>query len=125
MPVRIFTIVDLPAPFSPMRAVTSPAFRRNATSWRARTPGNDFETPIKDRMGAAPPAMKFADVAKVTRTGMDQTAKTRTCARRIADRTGGDEQEGRPRPRDAGQGWIRRFWRILRCSTCRIRKARP
>src|SRR5258706_4586612 len=38
MPVRIFTIVDLPAPFSPMSATTSPAYAESRMSVRARTP---------------------------------------------------------------------------------------
>src|SRR5205807_3766423 len=35
--------VDLPAPFSPTRAWTSPALKSNETTLSARTPANDFE----------------------------------------------------------------------------------
>src|SRR5262245_8743759 len=41
-PVMILMSVDLPAPFSPTRACTSPARRSNETPFSARTPANDF-----------------------------------------------------------------------------------
>ena len=41
-PARIFISVDLPAPFSPTSACTSPAPTSNETPSSARTPGNDF-----------------------------------------------------------------------------------
>src|SRR5487761_2285263 len=41
-PARIFINVDLPAPFSPTRASTSPACNSRSTPSSARTPGNDF-----------------------------------------------------------------------------------
>src|SRR4051794_24840432 len=44
MPAMIFISVDLPAPFSPMRACTEPRFSRNWTSSSARTPGNSLRT---------------------------------------------------------------------------------
>src|SRR5262245_45918762 len=44
MPAMIFISVDLPAPFSPMRACTEPRFNLNRTSSRARTPGNSLRT---------------------------------------------------------------------------------
>ena len=52
-------MVDLPAPFSPISAVTSPALRPKLTSCRARTPGKDFETPVRDRTGAAAARVKI------------------------------------------------------------------
>ena len=39
-PARIFISVDLPAPFSPTSACTSPAITSNETPSSARTPGN-------------------------------------------------------------------------------------
>src|SRR3954452_15593908 len=54
MPVRILTIVDLPAPFSPIRAVTWPGKSVRWASCSARTPGNRFDTPARDRRGLTP-----------------------------------------------------------------------
>src|SRR5208282_1697732 len=53
MPVSILTSVDLPAPFSPTRAVTSPARKVRLTLCKARTPGKLLETPRSDRTGVA------------------------------------------------------------------------
>ena len=56
-PVMTLISVDLPAPFSPIRAWTSPARRVKSTSWSARTPGNDLVTPETARTsvpGVAP-----------------------------------------------------------------------
>jgi hypothetical protein len=39
MPVSTFTMVDLPAPFSPISAVTSPARSSSETPESAFTPG--------------------------------------------------------------------------------------
>src|SRR5260221_7637588 len=39
-PKRIFIKVDLPAPFSPIRAWTSPALRSKSTPFNACTPAN-------------------------------------------------------------------------------------
>src|SRR3954468_20252885 len=44
-PARIFIIVDLPAPFSPTIAWTSPARRSRSTPCRTCTPTNDFLIP--------------------------------------------------------------------------------
>src|SRR4051794_26301138 len=52
MPVRILTMVDLPAPFSPISAVTSPARSVRCALCRARTPGKRLETPVSARRGA-------------------------------------------------------------------------
>src|ERR1700730_6839218 len=51
MPVRIFTSVDLPAPFSPMRAVTWPECRSSWPSVRARVPPKDLEMFRRVRIG--------------------------------------------------------------------------
>ena len=40
----MFFTVDLPAPFSPASATTSPLETVNDTSWTAATPPNDFDT---------------------------------------------------------------------------------
>src|SRR5438132_1677793 len=50
-PPRIFTSVDLPAPFSPTSACTSPAFRSIETSSRARIAPNAFDACSSERMG--------------------------------------------------------------------------
>jgi hypothetical protein len=41
-PVMTLIRVDLPAPFSPTSACTSPGARSNDTPFSARTPANDF-----------------------------------------------------------------------------------
>ena len=51
MPMRIFMRVDLPAPFSPMRAWTSPGRRLKETALRTRTPGNDLSMSSISRTG--------------------------------------------------------------------------
>src|SRR5438132_4153551 len=50
-PPRIFTSVDLPAPFSPTSACTSPAFRSIETSSSARIAPNAFDACSSERMG--------------------------------------------------------------------------
>src|ERR671924_1911144 len=50
--------VDLPAPFSPTTACTSPGMTRSATSWLATTPGNLFVMP--DSSTAGTPAVASA-----------------------------------------------------------------
>src|SRR5579859_5150503 len=45
-PVRILMSVDFPAPFSPMRACTSPFRRWKSTPSRALTPGKLLEIPV-------------------------------------------------------------------------------
>src|SRR6267142_2995116 len=45
-PARMRMRVDLPAPFSPMRACTSPGNRSKPTFCRARTPGKDLSMPF-------------------------------------------------------------------------------
>src|SRR5262245_32934763 len=50
MPERSLISVDLPAPFSPQRAWTSPARRSNATFLSATTPGNFFVRPRASRI---------------------------------------------------------------------------
>src|SRR6516225_10017322 len=51
IPARIFISVDFPAPFSPIRATTSPAAISSSTASRAFTPGNDIEIPETFRAG--------------------------------------------------------------------------
>src|SRR3954447_4115752 len=46
--------VDLPAPFSPARACTSPGNSSRETSRRARTAPKDFETSFSASTGAGP-----------------------------------------------------------------------
>src|SRR5213594_528821 len=51
MPPRMRISVDLPAPFSPTRAWTSPASTSSETSCSARTPGKDLEILLISRSG--------------------------------------------------------------------------
>ena len=51
-PAKIFTSVDLPAPFSPIKACTSPGHSDSETSTRALTPANDLLTFCACRIGA-------------------------------------------------------------------------
>ena len=46
MPDRIFTSVDLPAPFSPMSAVTAPRGSSRLARSSARTPPNDLRMSV-------------------------------------------------------------------------------
>src|SRR5215471_15758049 len=50
-PDRIFSRVDLPAPFSPMKAWISPAPTSRSTDASACTPGNDFSIPVMRNNG--------------------------------------------------------------------------
>src|SRR6476620_2798558 len=49
-PVRTLMRVDLPAPFSPMSACTSPARAVKSTEDSAFTPGKVFDRPVTDNM---------------------------------------------------------------------------
>ncbi|GAA3790067.1 hypothetical protein GCM10022226_06190 [Sphaerisporangium flaviroseum] len=56
-------MVDLPAPFSPAKATTSPFETANDTSFTATTPPNDFDSPLTEiaatgltMLGSQPPA---------------------------------------------------------------------
>src|SRR5581483_4311378 len=51
-PARIFTSVDLPAPFSPSRARIEPPATSRSTPWRTSTPPNDLRTPRAVRVTA-------------------------------------------------------------------------
>ena len=51
MPVRIFTSVDLPAPFSPTSAVTRPGRSARSTPSSALTPGKSLDTPRSSSSG--------------------------------------------------------------------------
>src|SRR5690348_12353980 len=50
-PVRIFTSVDLPAPFSPISAVTQPAGSSRLARSSARTPPKDLRMSVSVRTG--------------------------------------------------------------------------
>ena len=66
----ILISVDLPAPFSPISACTSPDWTLKSTSSSARTPGNAFETPsisIRAVKVSAPRAAVLASIAKYPR----------------------------------------------------------
>src|SRR3954469_21886943 len=52
-PARVFISVDLPAPFSPTIAWTSPARRSRSTPWRTSTPTKLLRIPCISRSGAA------------------------------------------------------------------------
>src|SRR5690606_4288012 len=52
-PPKIFIRVLLPAPFSPMRASTSPACKESETPSSASTPGNRLVIPLIRRRGTA------------------------------------------------------------------------
>src|SRR5688500_9176311 len=49
----MFISVDLPAPFSPRSACTSPARRSKSTPSLATTPGKRFVMPLSSRRGAS------------------------------------------------------------------------
>src|SRR6187431_258843 len=49
----MFMRVDLPAPFSPSRACTSPLRRSKSTPSFATTPGNRLVMPLSSRRGAS------------------------------------------------------------------------
>src|ERR1700704_4788376 len=53
MPAMHLVSVDLPAPLSPTRAMTSPAETWKSTSWRACTAPKAFETPRSSRTGVS------------------------------------------------------------------------
>src|SRR5574343_1645094 len=53
MPERSLMSVDLPAPFSPQSACTSPGTRSNETSRNATTPGNRLVSERTSSKGAA------------------------------------------------------------------------
>ena len=64
MPARIFMNVDLPAPFSPTTANTSPALKRKETLSNACTPGKCLRTSrtsSKDAIVAHRPWTDFAE----------------------------------------------------------------
>src|ERR1700729_4291906 len=47
-------MVDLPAPFGPIRAVSDPSGTARLASWTAATPPNDFDSPRTSRAGPSP-----------------------------------------------------------------------
>src|SRR6185295_14202024 len=60
-PVTMRISVDLPAPFSPTSAWTSPARRSNDTPRSARTPANDLEIALASKRWPATPAAIIVD----------------------------------------------------------------
>src|SRR4051812_1802915 len=52
MPAMHFTNVDLPAPLSPTRAVTSPGYTAKSTSWRTWTAPKLLFSPSTRRIGS-------------------------------------------------------------------------
>src|SRR6516165_1489988 len=65
MPARIFISVLLPAPFSPIKACTSPAQTRRSTPFKARTPGKLLVIWRTSRMGPGAllcPAFVLVDI---------------------------------------------------------------
>src|SRR6202048_2849471 len=71
-PARIFISVDLPAPFSPTSACTSPAFTSNDTPSSARTPGNVFTMPDMRSNGA--PGAAAVTLALLAGVGLGEGA---------------------------------------------------
>src|SRR5262249_42278881 len=74
-PVMILIRVDLPAPFSPTSAWTSPARRSNETPLSARTAPNDFE--IESTLSSMIFYSKLEDLSLIPRysTGPSLTAQ--------------------------------------------------
>src|SRR5262245_54837296 len=54
IPAMVLIVTDLPAPLSPISAVTWPAGSSRSTSWSACTGPKFFETPLRRRRGSAP-----------------------------------------------------------------------
>src|SRR5688572_4193914 len=74
-PPRIFIRVDLPAPFSPTRPMTSPDRTSMLKSESARTPGYDLLIPVSLRNGSA--ELDAAAVAATEVTGIRLAANAR------------------------------------------------
>src|SRR5258706_14316364 len=66
MPVRMFIKVDLPAPFSPSKAWTSPGRTSRSMASLATRPGNSLVIPTSSTFGPAAPADCAAGAAKAT-----------------------------------------------------------
>src|SRR5690348_4696662 len=62
----IFMRVDLPAPFSPLRACTVPRPTRRDTSSRATTPGNALQTFLTSRRQPSEAPSRISMPAEVT-----------------------------------------------------------
>src|SRR3979490_550182 len=99
MPVRICTIVDLPAPFSPMSAITSPANACRRMSVKARTPPKRLSIWPSVRIGSTAPALEvctseylreFFYIAGVVREGRRHRRFAVGFHRHLAHATGGD-----------------------------------
>jgi hypothetical protein len=57
-----FTSVDFPAPFSPIRAVTSPGYKSTCTLFNALTPGKTLLMPFKDKSGVVSDITLFSGI---------------------------------------------------------------
>src|SRR5438552_8273343 len=79
-PVSSLIRVDLPAPFSPTRACTSPGASANDTSSSASTPGNRLATPTTSSIGGSgsfiAPLSRHRPVPRTARSGVPTTAGT-------------------------------------------------
>src|ERR1700756_3305072 len=70
MPVRMFIRVDLPAPFSPSRACTSPGRTSRSIASLATRPGNSLVMRTSSTFGPAAPAAAGAGAAKASGPAM-------------------------------------------------------
>src|SRR5579884_252478 len=85
-PARIFISVDLPAPFSPTSACTSPASTSNVTPSSARTPGNDLTMSRIRSSGAAPGVLLSGVCLRVGTDGDGDLRRRRLPAEVVVDR---------------------------------------
>src|SRR6476469_578566 len=110
----VLTSVDLPAPLSPTRATTSPAWTSKSMSLSACTAPKRFETPDSDRTavfaGERVAVMSVLQVVRVGRRRRGGAVAVRP-RRPLRWREGGirseprgwDGRSGTPHPREAGQ----------------------
>src|SRR3989442_3102675 len=112
----MFISVDLPAPFSPSSACTSPSRRSKSTWSLARTPGNRFVMPLSSSAaGASSIAGDSKQSSETTRAGLfgppSRTASGAGLAarydRRRLDRAGDDLLLQRVDLRDVRRGDLR------------------
>ena len=102
MPAIVFTSVDLPAPLSPTRPTTSPAWTAKSTRSRAWTGPNRLLTPSSSRSGA-PSAHRQPEIPASLQAGRVGAG---------AEFGGGDEPVGDDRALDVVFGHRDRFSRI-------------
>src|SRR4051794_23878846 len=75
----MFISVDLPAPFSPSSACTSPRFSSKWTWSLATTPGKRFVMPLSSRRGAS---------SVIRMSGAGLSARSTACFEPLLDRVG-------------------------------------